>query len=177
MSRRKPEVFSARAFTHLAVDLQDEAACAQAFGGLTHVTHVVYTAVYEMPGLIPGWSDPRQMETNRRMIDNTLEPLLGVARLQHVTLLQGTKAYGMRPTRDGDGIKLNPMRIPARERKLRSGCWIFAVLRRELDRDQGTIGVTGIHLELSELQVPVRQTRIRRERALRLLEGGRRVAR
>lgn len=119
VSRRKPEIFGARAFTHLPVDLQDEAACAKAFGGLSAVTHVVYTAVYEMPGLIPGWSDPRQMETNRRMLTNTLEPLLKAARLEHVTLLQGTKAYGMQPTKVGDAVKLNPMRIPARERQPR----------------------------------------------------------
>jgi len=78
VSRRKPEIFSAREFVHLPVDLQDEAACERAFSGLSAVTHVVYTAVYEMPGLIPGWSDPRQMETNRRMLCNVLDPLLKV---------------------------------------------------------------------------------------------------
>ncbi len=143
VSRRKPEVFSARAFTHLPVDLQDEAACAQAFGSLGHVTHVVYTAVYEMPGLIPGWSDPRQMETNRRMIVNTLEPLLGVASLRHVTLLQGTKAYGMRPTRDGDGIKLNPMRIPARERQPRIEHANFYWLQEDYLREKAERGGFG----------------------------------
>jgi nucleoside-diphosphate-sugar epimerase len=116
VSRRKPETFSARPFTHLAVDLQDERACAECFGQLASVTHVVYTAVYEMPGLIPGWSDPRQMETNLRMLRNLLEPLSKAARLQHLTLLQGTKAYGMQPTRVGDAVRLNPMRTPARER-------------------------------------------------------------
>ena len=119
VSRRKPEIFSAREFVHLPVDLQDEAACEKAFGGLSAVTHVVYTAVYEMPGLIPGWSDPRQMETNRQMLCNVLDPLLKAARLEHFTLLQGTKAYGMQPTRAGDGINLKPMRIPARERQPR----------------------------------------------------------
>jgi nucleoside-diphosphate-sugar epimerase len=118
-SRRKPEVFSTRAFTHLPVDLQDEKACQRAFGELGRVTHVVYAAVYEMPGLISGWSDPQQMETNRRMLVNVVEPLLKVAKLEHVTLLQGTKAYGMQPRRDGDAVRYRPMRIPARERYAR----------------------------------------------------------
>lgn len=136
VSRRKPEVFSARAFVHLPVDLQDEVACEKAFGDLRTVTHVVYTAVYEMPGLIPGWSDPIQMETNRRMLCNVLDPLLKVARLAHVTLLQGTKAYGMQPRKMGEGIKLNPMRIPARERQPRIPHANFYWLQEDYLREQ-----------------------------------------
>lgn len=107
VSRRAPEVFSDKPFTHLAVDLQDEAACREAFAGVTGVSHVVYTAVYEKPGLIAGWTEPDQMETNLAMLRNLVEPLSGDRELEHVTLLQGTKAYG---------IHLHPMRVPARER-------------------------------------------------------------
>jgi nucleoside-diphosphate-sugar epimerase len=107
VSRRKPEVFSDRPFTHLAVDLQDEAACREAFGGLTGVSHVVYTAVYEKPGLVPGWSEQDQMQTNLAMLQHLLTPLSADRDLEHVTLLQGTKAYG---------IHLHPMRVPGRER-------------------------------------------------------------
>ncbi|MGE0798148.1 MAG: SDR family oxidoreductase [Lautropia sp.] len=116
VSRRKPEVFSSRAFEHLPVDLQDERACAESFGKLASVTHVVYTAVYEKPGLIAGWSDPEQMETNLRMLRNVVEPLAKAARLEHLTLLQGTKAYGIRPTVVGDAVRVSAMRVPARER-------------------------------------------------------------
>lgn len=107
LSRRKPEVFSERAFTHLSVDLRDPQACEAAFSRLAGVTHVVYAAVYEMPGLVAGWQDPHQMDTNLAMLRNLMEPLLRVARLEHVTLLQGTKAYG---------VHLHAIRIPARER-------------------------------------------------------------
>ena len=61
VSRRKPEVFSDKPFRHLAVDLQDEAACKQAFSDIADVTHLVYTAVYEKPGLIAGWTEQDQM--------------------------------------------------------------------------------------------------------------------
>jgi hypothetical protein len=41
------------------------------------------------------------------MMQNCLEPLVETGKLQQVTALQGTKAYG---------IHLHPMPIPARER-------------------------------------------------------------
>jgi len=107
-SRRKPEIDSTRPFTHLALDLQDPAACKAAAQGFEKVTHVIYTAVFELPGLVPGWSEKRQMDTNLQMLQNLLEPLLAAAKgLKHVSLLQGTKAYG---------VHLHPIRIPARER-------------------------------------------------------------
>jgi len=107
VSRRKPEVFSDRPFRHLAVDLQDADESASAFGTLSEVTHVVYAAVHEKPGLIAGWQDPDQMSTNLRMITHLMEPLTRHSRVKHLTLLQGTKAYG---------AHLHPIRIPARER-------------------------------------------------------------
>jgi len=110
VSRRRPEVFSRKPFTHLPVDLQDAGASRACFGALRQVTHVVYAAVYEKPGLIAGWTAPDQMSTNLAMLRNVIEPLGRAARLQHVTLLQGTKAYG---------VHLHPIRIPAREREPR----------------------------------------------------------
>ncbi len=108
LSRRKPEIDGDGEFRHLALDLQDEAACKAAMADLADVTHVVYTAVFEKPGLIAGWSERDQMETNLAMLKNLMEPLAATATgLQHVSLLQGTKAYG---------IHLHPMRIPGRER-------------------------------------------------------------
>lgn len=107
VSRRKPEVFSDKPFEHRPIDLRDEAACRDAVKDLSGVTHVVYTAVYEKPGLIAGWTEQDQMDTNLAMLRNLLEPLAEAAQLRHVTILQGTKAYG---------IHLHPMRTPARER-------------------------------------------------------------
>ena len=108
-SRRKPEVESKRPFTHLALDLRDPAACKEAAKGFTNVTHVIYTAVFELPGLVPGWSEKIQMDTNLQMLQNLLDPLTGAAKgLKHVSLLQGTKAYG---------VHVRPMLVPARENR------------------------------------------------------------
>lgn len=132
VSRRRPEVCSAQPFTHLAVDLQDEAASRAAFTALTGVTHVVYAAVHEKPGLIAGWQDPDQMAANLAMIRHVIEPLSRAARLQHVTLLQGTKAYG---------AHLHPIRIPARERHPRddhpNSYWFQEDYLREASRRCG----------------------------------------
>lgn len=109
VSRRTPEPVARGGFRHLAVDLTDAAACRAAFGGLSKVTHVVYAALYEKPGLIAGWREADQMQTNLAMLRNLMEPLAAAAPgLRHVTLLQGTKAYGahVRPN----------IPIPARER-------------------------------------------------------------
>jgi nucleoside-diphosphate-sugar epimerase len=109
-SRRSPALLRDHEVTHLPLDLRDADACADACEGLGHVTHVVYAAVYELPGLVAGWSDPDQIETNGRMLRNLLEPLCEIADIAHVTILQGTKAYGS---------VVKPMRVPARESQSR----------------------------------------------------------
>ncbi len=143
VSRRRPEIDLDKPFRHLPIDLRDAAATASAVAALGDVTHVVYTAVYEKPGLVPGWSERDQMETNLEMLRNLMEPLAAAAAgLQHVSLLQGTKAYG---------IHLHPMPIPAREKyardehanfywlqedyiraKAASGGWVFSIWRPQL---------------------------------------------
>ena len=105
-SRRSPELLHDLETVHLALDLKDAVACRDAASKLQNVTHVVYAAVHELPGLMPGWSDPEQIQTNAAMLENLLVPLAEAAQLQHVTLLQGTKAYG---------AAIGPIRIPARE--------------------------------------------------------------
>lgn len=107
LSRRVPEIAHKRSFQHVSADLQDAAASTAVLGGLQGVTHVVFAALYETAGLIAGWSDVGQMELNLAMLRNCLEPLLAAGnRLEHVSLMQGTKAYG---------LHLHPMPIPARE--------------------------------------------------------------
>ncbi len=108
VSRRAPEVDVP--VRHLPLDLRDAAACATAAADLRAVTHVVYAAVHEKPGLVAGWSDEDQMQTNLAMLRGLLHPLSEAADLQHVTLLQGTKAYG---------VHRHPIRVPAREREPR----------------------------------------------------------
>jgi nucleoside-diphosphate-sugar epimerase len=127
-SRRKPEIDGDRSFRHLPVDLRDVDASRRAFSELGGVTHVVYTAVFEKPGLIPGWSERDQMETNLAMLRNLMEPLSEVAKeLSHVSLLQGTKAYG---------VHLHPMPIPARERYPRDQHENFYWLQEDYLRDK-----------------------------------------
>lgn len=127
VSRRQPEVFSDRPFQHVPVNLRDEASTREAVRVLTGVTHVVYAAVYEKPGLIAGWTEQDQMETNLAMLRNLIEPLAEVADLRHATLLQGTKAYG---------IHLHPMRIPARERYPRDDHANFYWLQEDYIKDK-----------------------------------------
>jgi nucleoside-diphosphate-sugar epimerase len=93
VSRRRPfETYGAK---FQSLDLTDARACAELAEQQKSVNRVVYTALYEKPGLIAGWFDSEQIETNLRMLQNLLEPLTAAASdLQHVTLLQGTKAYG-----------------------------------------------------------------------------------
>ncbi|GAC1589467.1 MAG: SDR family oxidoreductase [Acidimicrobiales bacterium] len=128
VSRRRPEIDSDRSFRHVAVDLQDSESSRVAFSQMTEVTHVVYTAVFEKPGLIPGWTERDQMETNLAMLRNLMEPLSKAAKsLSHLSLLQGTKAYG---------VHLHPMPIPARERYPRDQHENFYWLQEDYIRDK-----------------------------------------
>jgi nucleoside-diphosphate-sugar epimerase len=105
VSRRIPrETFGAR---FIPLDLTDKAQCRALIRGLRGVTHLVYAALFELPGLVEGWRDDRQIRTNEQMLRNLLEPLVEAGpSLRHVTLLQGTKAYG---------VHVRPLVIPARE--------------------------------------------------------------
>ena len=92
----------------ISLDLMDRNACERVIAELDHVTHVVYAALYEKPGLVAGWRDDDQMQTNLAMLRNLFEPLEKAAKgLEHFTLLQGTKAYG---------VHLHQINVPARER-------------------------------------------------------------
>lgn len=94
LSRRTPEPVARNAFRHLPLDLTDAAECRKVCADLEDVTHVVYAALSETPGLVAGWRDAKQMESNLSMLTNLMEPLSEAAKLRHVTLLQGAKAYG-----------------------------------------------------------------------------------
>lgn len=111
LSRRAPDVTPGTPFTHLAVDLLDPEACRAASGAFAGVTHVVYAALFEKPGLMAGWLEEDQMATNLAMMENLFGPLLESARgLKHVSVLQGTKAYG---------AHVHGIEIPARENRPR----------------------------------------------------------
>jgi nucleoside-diphosphate-sugar epimerase len=93
VSRRRPVVSAKCRFDHVAIDLTDSTACVQEIGALAPVTHLIYAAVAEAPGLIAGWRDERLIALNGEMFSNLLDPV-ATRRLRHVSLLQGTKAYG-----------------------------------------------------------------------------------
>ena len=111
LSRRRPDVAPETPFEHVALDLNDGDACTAAAAGFGGVTHVVYAALFEKPGLMAGWFEQDQMTTNLAMMRNLMEPLLRVATgLRHVSVLQGTKAYG---------AHVHPLAVPARENRPR----------------------------------------------------------
>ena len=107
VSRRKPDdTYGAR---FIALDLTDAAACARAAAEFSGVTHLVYAALYERPGLVAGWREDEQIRTNEAMLRNLFEPLrTSSPELRHVALLQGTKAYG---------VHVRPLAVPARENR------------------------------------------------------------
>ncbi len=104
VSRRKPDCIDP--FEHIAVDLTDEARCRDVFGGRADVSHVVYTALHEKQWKGP-WPEPDPVGANLDMLRNLLEPLLASGGIEHVTLLQGTKAYG---------VHMREIPAPAKER-------------------------------------------------------------
>ena len=105
LSRRRPlALFNAR---FVSADLADERSCLRAANELGGVTHVVYAALHERPELVAGWRQDEQIRANDRMLRNLFAAIeKGGPRLRHVTLLQGTKSYG---------VHVRPIAIPARE--------------------------------------------------------------
>ena len=73
LSRRAPDNTQDARF--LPLDLNDAAACEQLAKSLPDITHLVYAALYERPGLVAGWQEREQIETNDRMLRNVLDPL------------------------------------------------------------------------------------------------------
>lgn len=127
ISRRRPELVGTGEFEHLQLDLSDAAATRAALANRTDITHVVYAAVHEMPDLVRGWKDREQMDTNLRMIRSALAPIIDAGTLEHVSLLQGTKAYG---------VHLHPIRVPSREREPRDAHENFYWLQEDYVREQ-----------------------------------------
>src|SRR5579863_6169781 len=89
LSRRPPVVSPDCAFSHVAVDLGDQAACARALATLPPITHLVYAAVKEAPGLTTGWRDRDLIAANGQMFANLIEPLAASGHLRHASLMQG----------------------------------------------------------------------------------------
>jgi nucleoside-diphosphate-sugar epimerase len=130
ISRRKPQLPSGRDFEFVAVDLRDEKSTHKALSALDGMTHVAYAAIHEnADDLVGGWSNPEQIEVNNAMLRNVIEPLVsGKSPLRHVSILQGTKAYG---------VHLHPIAIPARESDPRDEHANFFFDQQDYVRDAG----------------------------------------
>jgi len=140
LSRRAPDFETDADF--VAVDLRDRDACRAQLAGCKDATHLVYAALYEQPQLVRGWTEPEHVATNLAMLRNLFDAIES-PKLEHVTLLQGTKAYGAHLGR--------PMRVPAKEReprvehenfyfaqedwlraRQRQGDWRYTILRPQI---------------------------------------------
>lgn len=85
----------------ISLDLLDRSACEAATASFRDITHVFYVAYLARP------THAEEVGPNLRMLQNLMQALEPVAPdLQHVTLMQGTKAYG---------AHLGPYKTPARE--------------------------------------------------------------
>jgi nucleoside-diphosphate-sugar epimerase len=124
VGRREPELPAGGRF--VAADLSNRSACRQAFAGpaFADVTHLVYAALHERPDLIAGWRDPEQIRINTDMLRNVLD---FVEPLEHLTLLQGTKAYG---------AHLAPMKLPGKESQPRHAGANFYWTQEDLVRER-----------------------------------------
>lgn len=112
VSRRPADLPAGVDYVHVPLDLLDPQACRAAAAQFAGVTHLVYAALYEKPGLVAGWFAQDQMDTNLAMMRNLMEPLLAAAPgLRHVSAFQGTKAYG---------AHVHQIALPARESWLRN---------------------------------------------------------
>jgi nucleoside-diphosphate-sugar epimerase len=123
-SRRRPQFVDESKYTYLPIDLTSAEATRDAIATVPHVTEVVYAAVYEMPGLISGWKDEHQIETNATMFANVLAALDAASTpVRHISVLQGTKAYG---------VHVQAMRVPAKESQPRVEHPNFYFLQEDL---------------------------------------------
>lgn len=104
LARRQPD-FAPNA-SWISADLRDAQATRAALAAHPDTTHLVYAALNEQADLLQGWRAQENVDLNTAMLRHTLDALRD-APLAHVTLLQGTKAYGVHTGR--------PMRVPARE--------------------------------------------------------------
>lgn len=128
LSRRPPRTPPGLAFEHVAADLAVPGETARLAPILQSVTHIVYAALHEQPTLVAGWREPEQMSRNDAMLRNLLGAIPSDSRrLRHLSLLQGTKAYG---------AHIHPIPTPARERAPRDPHANFYWLQEDFLRER-----------------------------------------
>ena len=102
VSRRSPH--DELGAQYIAVDLLDDAGCAEVLGcAAKGTTHLVYAALH----WVAGWRDEDHIATNVRMFRNALDAVDRAApELRHVTVMEGGKSYG---------VHVRPVAIPSLE--------------------------------------------------------------
>jgi len=127
----------------VAADLTDPASLRAQAAQFADVTHLFYTALFEKPNLVAGWRDEDQMRVNHDMLRHLLDTLETAApRLRQITIMQGTKAYGLHDTQVPVPAKEHWPRAPhavfywqqedllrARQPRAR---WTYTILRPQL---------------------------------------------
>ena len=138
VSRNTPENLALDKCQHIRADLLDAVATREALSGkAASITHVVFGAYLE------GDSLSEQVRLNVDLLRNTLDALnADHAALKHVTLFQGSKAYGNHlgpiktPTKESDPRLLGPHFYYAQEDHLREMAeergFRFTILRPDL---------------------------------------------
>lgn len=133
LSRRKA-TFGNKDATYVAVDAMDPEACRSLAKEYPQITHVFFTA------FTPRSTLADEVEPNLRMLVNVVSAVEEAAKeLVHVSLMQGTKAYGTHlgpyktPARESDPRHLPPNFYYAQEDFLRAraadGRWQWSVAR------------------------------------------------
>ena len=123
------------------------------------------------PNLVAGWRDHGQMEVNAAMLRNLMDALERFAKgLRHVTILQGTKAYGLHHVQ---------VPVPAKERWPRAPHEVFYWRQEDLLRERQRRRLD-LHRAASAVDPgPCRRQsdeRHRRDRRIRRLDAGARAA-
>lgn len=142
VSRRAPQ-FKTRA-KWINADLRDKDDAKAKLGALKDITHIAYAAVYEKADVTRGWSEMDHVRINLEMLQNVVQTVEAASpSLKHITMLQGTKAYG---------AHLGPFKMPAREsdprymppnfyydqmdwlaeRQQKTGQWHWTILRPQI---------------------------------------------
>ena len=95
-SRRKPHQLPNH-IEFVALDLLDKQACKKAADVFKLVSHIAYCAINETEGkLVDSWANTTHATRNASMLENLVDPLLtATTKLEQVTIVHGTKAYGV----------------------------------------------------------------------------------
>jgi nucleoside-diphosphate-sugar epimerase len=151
----------------LPVDLLDSEDCRAKFNGLNDVTHIFYAAFLEQP------TEAQQASVNAAMLRNVVEVIDEVSPvLQHVSLMEGPKAYGCHfgpyktPARESDPRHLPPNFYYGQEDFLRelhpTKAWTWSALRPSLVCGPGVGHPMNMSMAIAvyasvckELQVPL----------------------